>query len=79
MRRAYLLIDTAGAYTWKVVSSLRDKPGVIAVDAVTGAHSVIAVLEETDARTIANMTLEDIRAIEGVRYITTCFAIRARS
>ena len=78
MRRAYLLIDTANSRAWNIAELLRNKPGIISVDAVTGSHNVIAILEQGDAKTIANTTLEDIRAIEGIRYITTCYAIRAQ-
>lgn len=79
MRRAYLLIDTASGRAWNVAELLRSRLGITFTDAVTGPHSVIAVLEQEDSKTVANTTLEDIRAIEGVRYITTCFAIRAGS
>ena len=73
MRRAYLLIDTTQGHTSKVINSLREKPSVIAVDAVTGPHNVVAVLEGADANTI----LQDIGHIEGIKVVTTCFVIRA--
>ena len=50
-------------------------PGVLAVDAVTGAHSVVAVLRGEDARSIAERDVRAVRSIKGVRQVTTCFAV----
>ena len=75
--RAYLLIDTNRGQAWRIAELLRNTPGVTLVDVTTGPHEVIAVFEATDA--IASGAVQDIRATQGVRYVTTCFAIRAQS
>jgi len=78
MRRAYLLIDLERGQASHVVGSLRDKPGIAFVDAVSGVHDVIIVLEGPDTRAIATRTMQDIYAIGRVRYISACFAIRGQ-
>lgn len=77
MRRAYLLIDTAGGEAQAVAEELRRRPGISLVDAVSGPHDVIAILDEANAPSASDVTLEDIRSIEGVTYVTACVAIRA--
>ena len=79
VRRAYLLIDTTDGKQWKVVWSLRDMPDVAWADAVTGPHKVVAVVEGTDVRAIAQVASVDVAAMDGVACVTTCFAIRAGS
>jgi hypothetical protein len=80
MRRVYLLIDTAKERAGNVAELLRDKPGVMFADAVTGPPScpnVIAVVERTDVETVAHPT-SDIYTIPGVNYITGCYVIGDR-
>ncbi len=77
MRRAYFLIETDDLHKQQVVASLHNTPGVVAVEAVTGPYSLVAILERPDAKSIAQTDLIDIRAIEGIKQVTTCFAIQA--
>ena len=68
-------VDTS-AKAEQIAKLLRHKPTISCADAVTGPHDVIAVLEGWDIGDQSFKTLIDIREIEGVRYVTTCFAIR---
>jgi|GEM_PF-2050459 len=77
MKNLYLLIDldtTSRAH--RVAEALRHKPNVRFVDPVSGPHDVIAVLEGWDNGGQCFRTLMDIQQIEGVRYVTACYAIR---
>ena len=58
---------------------LRNKPSRIYVDALTSPHSVIGILEQEDVRSISDITLADIRDIDGVRHVTTYVALRGTS
>jgi hypothetical protein len=76
MERVYLLIDTASGTASTIAEVLRTRLGASMVDAVAGPHDVIAVLDRTEASLPCSTTLEDIRAIEGVKYVTVCTAVR---
>ena len=79
MKNLYLLIDVDNSSNaHRVAESLRHRPGIIFVDAVTGPHDVIAVVEGWDKGGGYAKTLLDIRGISGVRYITACHAIRTQ-
>ena len=69
------MIDVADERAWHVAELLRKKPSVAFADAVTGPHSVIAILQQENAKAIVYEALEDIRAIIGVSDVTTCHAI----
>lgn len=77
MGRVYFLIDTDSGMASGVAKALSNRLCVSLVDAVAGPHDVIAVLEGIDSKSVADMTLADIRAIDGVKYVTTCISIRA--
>ena len=79
MRRVYLLIDTDRGRALNTVELLRNMPGIIQADITTGPHQVIAILEGPDAHSITDAPFKHIRGMAGVRYITTCFAIKAGS
>jgi hypothetical protein len=80
MKKAYLLIDVdTSAKAEQIAKLLRHKLTISCADAVTGPHDVIAVVEGWDIAGQGLSALSDIREIEGIRYVTTCFAIRAGS
>jgi len=76
MERVYFLIDTTSGSAAKVAEALRGKPCVSLVDTVAGAHDVIAVLDRKTGCAAGTVSLEEIRAIEGVDYVTVCVATR---
>lgn len=77
MRKAYLLIDIDNSVkASQVAEALCNNPCIIFADAVTGPHDVIAILEGWDVRGQGISAVSDIRALKGIRYVTTCFAVR---
>ena len=76
MERVYYLIDTTSGAAAKVAEALQGKPCVTLVDTVAGAHDVIAVVDRKTGCTAGTVSLEEIRAIEGVDYVTACVAVR---
>ncbi len=80
LKKAYLLIDVdISTKPEQVARLLRKKPSISYADAVTGPHDVIAVLEGWDKGGHSLKALNEVKEIAGVRYVTTCFAIRAES
>lgn len=80
LKKAYLLIDVdISTKPEQVARLLRKKPSISYADAVTGPHDVIAVLEGWDKGGHSSKALNEVKEIAGVRYITTCFTIRAES
>ena len=76
MERVYFLIDTTSGSAAKVAEALRRKPCVSLVDTVAGAHDMIAVLDRKTGCSAGTVSLEEIRAIDGVDYVTVCVAVR---
>ena len=76
MERVYFLIDTTSGSAEKVAEALRRKPCVSLVDTVAGAHDVIAVLDRKRESPAGTVSLEEIRAMGGVDYVTVCVAVR---
>ena len=78
MRKAYVLIDTVEDRVASVASAVRSKRGVVAVDIVGGAHSIIAIVEGEDTQVIAKAILVEIPGIEGVANMIICPVIGGR-
>ena len=77
MKHLYLLIDIDNTgESFRIAESLRHKPGVSFADAVTGPHDVIAILEGWDNGDDWAKTLMEIKQVQGVRYVTACYAVR---
>jgi DNA-binding Lrp family transcriptional regulator len=70
LMRAYVLIDAARKSLKKIITELRQRPGVIVADVINGPHPVIACLEADNPAALAQAVLFDIRKIEGVKDLT---------
>ena len=75
MRKAYVLIQAEMGSAEAVAGSLRDKPGVVAADVVTGPHDVIAIVQGVDADAVARVVINDIQTTKGVSHTTTYMAV----
>jgi hypothetical protein len=73
--RAYVLIDSDPEMTDRVVQSLRRRRDVRLADAINGPHNVMAVIEDSNASTLAAAILVSIRKMQGVRDITVYMAM----
>ena len=73
--RAYVLIDADPEMTDRVVQSLRCRGDVLLADAINGPHNVIAVIEDSNASTLATAILVSVRKLKGVRDITVYLAM----
>ena len=63
--QAYVLIQTDGGKEL-VADEVREVPGVISADDVTGAYDVIALARSGSMRHLTEVVLEKIRGLPGV-------------
>ncbi|MBI2862939.1 MAG: Lrp/AsnC ligand binding domain-containing protein [Chloroflexi bacterium] len=75
--RAYVLIQTTAGRTGQAFQTLRGRPGLVAVDAVTGPYDIIATVEGKDVDEIGRIVLSQIQNVEGISRTVTCVAVAA--
>ena len=74
--RAYILIGTAAGRAPLVARRLRRVGEIEAVDLVTSACDLIAVVDAPDLSAVADMVTKRTPPIDGIARITTCFVTR---
>jgi len=75
MVRAFVLITMVAGHSRNLVSSLSGRPGVEAVDRVTGPYDVIAVLEAENITAVSEIVATEIHSLSGVVRTTTCVSM----
>jgi hypothetical protein len=75
MIRAYVLVTASAGKAQHVADALRDKDGIVLVDAITGEYDVIAQVEAADVPGIGRLILDRIQGAEGVVKTITCLAV----
>ncbi len=73
---AYVLIKVEPSMANGVYNQLKNFKSVVQVDAVTGPHDVIAVVESSDVSTLGTFIINKIRTIDGVKDTLTCHIIK---
>jgi DNA-binding Lrp family transcriptional regulator len=63
---AFILVDVAGNLTKSAFKTITRMSGIKAVYTVTGAHDIIAHAVADDIRSLSDLVLSKIRAIDGV-------------
>lgn len=72
---AYVLIELSGKATKNAIKKISKIPGVKCVSAVTGPYDAIASIEAEDVKSIGDLVLSKIRAVEGVAKTMTCIVV----
>ncbi|WP_456367306.1 Lrp/AsnC family transcriptional regulator [Thermococcus sp.] len=75
MVRAYVLLTVEIGKVESVIEALRNMPGVIRADAVTGPYDAIVHLEAKDLGELTRRVLHDIHNIDGVIDTTTAIVV----
>jgi DNA-binding Lrp family transcriptional regulator len=73
--KAYVLIEAEAGLAGPLTSALRELPGVVAADPVTGPYDIIVVIETDDQRAVGRLVIDDLHKIQGVKRTITCLAI----
>ena len=73
--RAYVLVETAVGRVSGIAAALREMPGLVSVDSVTGPYDVIIVLEAESLAEVAELVTEHVHTVGGVVRTVTCLAV----
>lgn len=69
--KAYVLVVTDPGKTKRVVQSMRDIPGIVAMHEVMGPYDIVVEIEVDNLQEIPQILGEGIRAIEGIESTTS--------
>jgi DNA-binding Lrp family transcriptional regulator len=69
---AYVLIQTEVGKAALVAGQVREIPGVVAADDVTGPYDVIVRAEAADVDELGRMIVSRLQMIEGITRTLTC-------
>lgn len=72
MVRAYVLVQTEVGRSSGVSARLREQPGVVACDDVTGPHDVVVVLEAPDMDALGHLVATGVQTVPGITRTVTC-------
>ncbi|MDV3104741.1 Lrp/AsnC family transcriptional regulator [Thermococcus waiotapuensis] len=75
MVRAYVLLTVEIGKVESVITALRQIPGVLRADAVTGPYDAIVYIEANDLGELTKKILHDIHNIDGVIDTTTAIVV----
>jgi len=64
--RAYLLLHVAEEKSKEVARLLRQKPGVLMADIVEGPPDVIAIIEASERKVLADLTVQALSSVENM-------------
>ncbi|TMK62160.1 MAG: Lrp/AsnC family transcriptional regulator [Actinobacteria bacterium] len=69
---AYVLIQAEVGSAARVAQSVREIPGVLSADDVTGPYDVIVRTEAPTLDDLGRMVVKEIQAVEGITRTYTC-------
>ena len=72
MVQAYILIQAEVGRSRDVASAIRDIPGVVRVDAVTGPYEVVVLVEGPDMDELGRLVVGRIQLVPGITRTVTC-------
>lgn len=74
--RAYVLIQTEVGRAAEVAGYLKDLPGVVTADDVTGPYDIIAQAEAASVDDLGRIVVSRVQLIEGITRTLTCPVIQ---
>lgn len=75
MVQAYILIHTEVGKARDVAAAMRDIPGMVRVDAVTGPYDVVALAEAHTVDELGRLIVSKVQAVPGVERTVTCSVV----
>jgi DNA-binding Lrp family transcriptional regulator len=73
--QAYILIQTEVGKAREVASKIRDIPGVVRVDAVTGPYDVVALTEAHTIDELGTMIISRVQLVPSITRTLTCSVV----
>lgn len=75
MVQAYILIQTEVGKAREVATAIRDIPGVVRVDAVTGPYDVIVLTEARSVDELGKMIVSRVQLVQSITRTLTCSVV----
>ena len=75
MVQAYILIQTEVGKAREVAGSIREIPGVVRVDAVTGPYDVVVLTEARGVDELGKMIVSRVQLVPGITRTLTCSVV----
>ena len=72
--RAYMFINALHGQSLALTKTIRDVPGVLAADAITGDYDIVASIQALDLAEL-RAVLAGVQEIAGVLKTTTCMVL----
>ncbi len=73
---AYVLIKVEPSKAHSILNHLKEMSFVVQVDAVTGPHDIIVIIESADVSTLGAFIVNEIGKIDGIKDTLTCHIIK---
>jgi DNA-binding Lrp family transcriptional regulator len=73
--QAYILIQTEVGKARDVAVAIREIPGVVRVDAVTGPYDVVVLTEARSVDDLGSMIVSKVQAVPGIQRTLTCSVV----
>jgi DNA-binding Lrp family transcriptional regulator len=70
--QAYILIQTEVGKASDVAAEIRDVPGMVRVDAVTGPYDVVVLTESHSIEELGRMIVSRVQRVAGITRTLTC-------
>lgn len=75
MVQAYILIQTEVGKARDVAAMVRDLPGVVQVEAVTGPYDVIVLTEANNVDELGKLVVSKVQGVAGITRTLTCSVV----
>ena len=75
MVQAYILIQTEVGKAREVAAAIREIPGVVRVDAVTGPYDVVVLTEARGVDELGSMIVSKVQLVQGITRTLTCSVV----
>jgi DNA-binding Lrp family transcriptional regulator len=73
--QAYILIQTEVGKAREVATAIRDIPGVVRVDAVTGPYDVVVLTEARGVDELGKMIVSKVQLVPSITRTLTCSVV----
>ncbi|HAV10439.1 MAG TPA: AsnC family transcriptional regulator [Dehalococcoidia bacterium] len=74
-RKAFVLILTEMGQIVNVLNTIHGKKGIEEVDVIMGPYDIIATLSGADTNEIANIVVNSIHSVAGIKHTVTLMAV----
>jgi len=73
--QAYILVQTEVGRARDVAAAVREIPGVVRVDAVTGPYDVVGLPEASSADELGKMIVSKVQLVPSITRTVTCSVV----